>query len=114
LLLYTAACSERGAGVAPGEGCIITRDRDVEQHRVELRGAPSALIVQTNMDHWRPDDPADRQNICNSVWRRTLVRAFAATLPARRSYDDLWSMLRFEPLLAEDTVCVRVRCAGLV
>lgn len=88
-------------GRKPGQGAIISRNREKAEDVKHLTA--DEPLVQTNMDHWRPDDPDDAQNICDSVGRRRTAKRILDAMDAK-SFDDLWLLTRIPPILAHDTV----------
>jgi hypothetical protein len=99
------------AGSRPSQGVILTRDRTGDVHRKYL--TPTEAVIQTNMDHFRPDDADDEQNICNSVARRKMVRRYLSNLNPTRTFDDLWHLCTIRPVLAEDHIYTVSMSAGL-
>jgi hypothetical protein len=94
-------------GVSPGEGCILSRDREgsADGSCVEARLSDGSPLVQANMDCWRairsePQD--DWQDICDSRRRRAFALRALGTGPA--SMEDLWLLMSLPPTLAHDTV----------
>ena len=97
------------AGVAPGEGAIITREREGGTHRnlvLELHSSSEPFIVQANMDVERDEafSAVDAwQDICESRHRRQLARTALGAVE-RMTETDLWLLTSVPPILADDTV----------
>ena len=97
-------------GVLPGEGCVLSRDREgcTDGSCVEGR-LGSKPLVQANMDCWRsdrsgPDD--DWQDICESRRRRAFALKCLESVGEGpgKSMQDLWLLMSLKPTLAHDTV----------
>jgi hypothetical protein len=118
-------------GVSPGEGCILSRDREgsIDGSCVEAQLSDGATpLVQTNIDCWRcaPSAAAsgghEWQDICQSRRRRAFALKALATdsgsrrgrgagaglaapgTPKTHSMEDLWLLMSMAPTLAHDTV----------
>ena len=109
------------AGVAPGEGVVITRNRSGFEPDQLL--SASDYIVQANMDHFLDDaddiadEDKDWQDICESRLRRRVAQKACASIlqssqPSSARLDEsspsvqqqLWSLMSVRPCLAHDTV----------
>lgn len=100
------------AGTEPGQGLVLTRDREaVTTHgecvSEQLSIGETAFVVQTNMDIWRcdqNDEEDDWQDICDSRTRRQFVKAALSSCSDSVSMNDLWLLLSLSPCRAHDTV----------
>jgi hypothetical protein len=117
-------------GVKPGEGAILTRDREGVaggaesilcrlEYDAAARAAVSLLsevavgdgaLVQANMDCWRADvsgaasSSHDWQDICDSRRRRRFALLALKSLRSAPDMIDLWKLMSLAPCLAHDTV----------
>eukprot|EP00949_MAST-11_sp_MAST-11-sp1_P003083 g3083.t1 len=111
------------AGVRPGEGLVLARDRkptdgyasvsEMLGHGSRTAGSDDGVchsVVQTNMDIWRCD--ADRseddwQDICESRVRRRFAKAALHSIASASegvTMEDLWCLVSIPPCKAPDTV----------
>ena len=104
------------AGAHPGEGIVITRDRESTVHPWSLD--TDGFIVQTNMDHFNinPAEGNDRkydwQNICHSRQRVQAARLAIThmTETNKLRVDSFWDLLSISPCLADDTIFTVAMC----
>ncbi|KNC52083.1 acid ceramidase subunit beta [Thecamonas trahens ATCC 50062] len=86
-------------GIAPGEGCIITRGPSVEERRWEL--AADGPCVQTNVDYFDVDGESD---IMWSRERLALGRSLVDSLSTSPDREALFGLVSTWPICNELTV----------
>jgi hypothetical protein len=101
------------AGTQPGQGLVLTRDREAVTALGECvserlnGGDPQSFVIQTNMDIWRcdqNDEDDDWQDICSSRERRQFAKSALSSCSDPVSMNDLWLLLSVPPCRAHDTV----------
>lgn len=97
-----APCYFTVCGTQPGEGSLLTRNREGVEQTWNL--GTHGPIVQTNIDHWNDNDNDD---ILYSIARRAKARKFVDKSPEfeQISESGLWQLMSKPPILNSLTVC---------
>ena len=93
------------AGVASGEGCVLSRSQGKNLRMWDLRDM--GPCVQTNMDWWNLEDPdKEWQNVAASRRRHGFARASLKFLEVTNvmTFDRLWALVVTPPVKASDTI----------
>jgi len=96
------------AGSQPGEGALITRNRD-DQEKPWLLNVDGD-IVQTNIDHWSNDS---RFDIIWSIDRRNLVRTCFQELDKKKrgcNFDLMRDIFQNSPVFNDETIYMTMMC----
>jgi N-acylethanolamine-hydrolysing acid amidase len=96
-----APCYFTVCGTKPGEGALLTRNRQGVEQLWELGKA--GPIVQTNIDHWNNNDDDD---ILYSIDRRDRARTYVDSDPtySQITESNLWRLMSKRPILNSLTV----------
>jgi hypothetical protein len=94
-----APCYFSICGALPGQGALVTRNPNGEEHRWNI--SELGHFVQTNIDHWSFEDSED---VMNSIRRREVALAHLDKRPSTISDDWLWKMMSVTPILNDITI----------
>lgn len=82
-----------------GQGCVLTRDRNTLLDRKNLTN--KGYLCQTNIDHWKSDQDAARDNIIWSIERRAFV---AKNVELCSDPDQVVEMMGHSPINNQETI----------
>uniref|UniRef100_A0A7S3GIA7 N-acylethanolamine-hydrolyzing acid amidase n=1 Tax=Palpitomonas bilix TaxID=652834 RepID=A0A7S3GIA7_9EUKA len=84
------------AGSQPGEGCVVTRDRDAPVDVWDLSATGSWYLIETNYDHWQPAPAGDDR-------RDYGIKHMDAVGQDKISIDTLFDVMSMYPTMNNNT-----------